>query len=404
MISQGKIKEWVDIFREHIRDVTPEVHVQEQEGYKFQSVNTFQKHFDINAPDLVDMLETAIENNNLVVGNMYFPRKMLLQYATDNENEVREILKNLFNETKPVALRLTETNKSIEDLNDKRNSMLGESAKSFIGLRFLSVLLALHGQQQCNPIKPHEWRVFCKYIDEDFSKPPHLKAGEQYDLFNPYIEALRKHIKSIPEMQALKDKLTKGLEFQDREWRWLTQDVIYVTARVVAAKRSKELEVSDANEDELVEERQVHKVAVSDASTLEMQFPLEEYLENFMIRNWTSIDFGEELELYYDDDGSPGQQFATEVGIIDILAKDKNGDFVVIELKRDSSRYDVIGQILSYITWVQDNLATNGKKVRGLVIVNRGTKALHAAAKAVKDIVKVKYYRVNLELNDPEDA
>ena len=123
-----------------------------------------------------------------------------------------------------------------------------------------------------------------------------------------------------------------------------------------------------------------------------------------MIRNWDNIDFGEDLDIYYDDDGSPGQQLTTEVGILDILAKDKQGNFVVIELKRDSSRYDVVGQILSYISWVKDNLATNGEKVRGLIIVNRGTPALHAAAKAVKDIVSVKYYRVNLDLMNPDDV
>jgi len=40
MISQEKIKEWVDIFLEHIESITPEVHVREQEGYKSQSVLT----------------------------------------------------------------------------------------------------------------------------------------------------------------------------------------------------------------------------------------------------------------------------------------------------------------------------------------------------------------------------
>ena len=404
MISQEKIKEWVGIFINHINDTTPELHVRDQEGYKFQSVNLFQKNFDIDVPELYGMLEKSIDNNNLVVGNMYFPRKMLLHYIGEDSKKVREILCDLFDEKKPVADRLTIAHQRIEEMNNARNTKLGESAKSFIGLRFLSVLLGYHQQQTCNPIKPHEWRVFCKYIDDSFSKPSHLSAGEQYELFNPYIEKLRRYIQTLPQIRILKDKLTKGLEFQDREWRWITQDIIYVTARIIAEKRSKEMEFLEPKNKTEMEEEQVEKITVTDSLSPEMQFPLEEYLENFMIRNWDNIDFGEDLEIYYDDDGSPGQQFATEVGILDILAKDKLGNFVVIELKRDSSRYDVVGQILSYISWVKDNLASNGEKVRGLIIVNRGTPALHAAAKAVKDIVSVKYYRVNLDLMNPDDV
>lgn len=39
------------------------------------------------------------------------------------------------------------------------------------------------------------------------------------------------------------------------------------------------------------------------------------------------------MRLYVQDKETDGEQFVTDVGTIDVLALDKNGDFVVIEIK-----------------------------------------------------------------------
>jgi hypothetical protein len=397
MINQLRIQEWIKSYLSHIEEISPETHVQKEEGYKFISVNNFQKHFNLNEPDLAAMLDRAIENNNLVAGNMHFPRKMLLIFAQEYEKETRAILENLFNESKNIAERINHAEKSFNDLMQRRNERLNEEAKSFIGLRFLSLLLGFRYPNTSNAIKPREWKVFCKFIDDEFNIPNGTKSGQQYEKFQPCIEALKKEIINIPQIRSLHDQLTRGLDFTDQEYHWMTQDVIYVTARVLAAKKSGEEVPTQAmeaaaiveNEDELPE-------------AVEMAFPLEKYLEHFIVKNWNSIDFGEHLELYVDEDGTPGEQYTTDVGIIDILAKDKDGNFVVIELKRGVSNQNVIGQILSYISWVRENLSAKGQKVRGIVIVNEGNKALLAAQKEVADKVAVKYYRVKFDIIDPK--
>jgi RecB family endonuclease NucS len=124
-------------------------------------------------------------------------------------------------------------------------------------------------------------------------------------------------------------------------------------------------------------------------------------VEEYLVRKWDTIDFGEKLELYRDEDGTPGQQYTTEVGIIDILAKDSKGDFVVIELKRAESGYKVVGQVLNYMGWVQDKLATHGQKVRGMIIVGRADNTLKSALKLVADKVKIREYRVKMDFIDP---
>ena len=84
------------------------------------------------------------------------------------------------------------------------------------------------------------------------------------------------------------------------------------------------------------------------------------------------------------------------------MAKDEKGNFVVIELKRAESRYHVLGQILNYMSWVEENLATNGEKVRGMIVVGRADKTLKYALKQVADKVILKEYRIKMTLIDPQ--
>jgi hypothetical protein len=399
-ISEQKLRQWVDMYLHHVQEITPEIHVRDEEGYKFRSVEKFQKNFSEDASDFAAMLDRSIENTNLVVGARHFPRAMLLEFAQEFPEETIAALKLLFDQSKDVGKRLDETQALIEKIMSERNKKRGKKDISFMGLRFLTLLLAFRYPNACNAVKPREWKVFCRFVEEEFAIAQHTSIGNQYKHFDAYIEPLRMYIKTLPPIRNLRDQLTRGLDFRDEEFRWMTQDVIYVTARVLAKSKS---EPESAHE--VVQERDVNQDETGETTTglPSMQFPLEEYLENLMVKNWDSIDFGEDLELFTDEDGTPGQQYVTEVGIIDILARSRNGDFVVIELKRGSSDSKVIGQVLAYIDWVQNNLAAKNQKVRGMVIAASGNKALLAARNQVADKVSLKYYSVKLQLKTPAE-
>lgn len=397
MIEKPKLNKWIEIYLDYIEEIGVEKHASEREGYKFKAVDTFQQNFNIDAPNLAENLEKSIEHNNLVAGNMYWPGKMLTIFATEYESETRAVLKLLFDEKKDIAERINKTQSIFDQLMDKRNQKLGENANSFIKLRFLSLLLGFHPSNEYPAIKPREWNIFCKYIDEDFKIPRGTSSGERYKILLDYINALNNKIKKISEIKKIKDVLTRGLEFNDPNYHWITQDVIFSTARVIVdekdAKTIKEkpqVIMAKSQEDYEEEENQ------------NMQFPLEAYLENFIIKNWNQINFGEPLSIYIDEEGTPAQQYPTTEGYIDILAKDKDDNFVVIELKRGRSKQEVVGQILGYVGWVKKNLAEKNQKVRGIIIVADGNQTLLDAVSTVSDFVSVKYYRLNFQFENPE--
>lgn len=131
----------------------------------------------------------------------------------------------------------------------------------------------------------------------------------------------------------------------------------------------------------------------------EMEFALEKYLEDFMWDNWNKIDFGEKLNRFTDEDGNEGKQYYTEdAGYIDILAKDKDDNFVVFELKKGRKNDEVIGQVLRYIGWVRKNLAIEGEGVRGVIIVGAKDQKLEYALQEISDKVSVKLYKISFRL------
>lgn len=403
MDQQDKIRQWVEIFFSRLQERTLETHVIYDEGYKFEAVDHFQANIDLNAEDIYQNLEQSILNNNLVTGAMFFPRRMLLVYANRYPEETRQILKHLFNEesNETVYERINYTEKNFLELEERRASEEGhEPKRTYIGLRFISLLLGYMHPNLYNPLKPAEWKVYARFINEDFAIPNHTSAGEQYRMYNEYIEPLRQYIMKVPEFKEIRDRLTQGLHIRDEYFHWTTQDVIFVTARAYANMRAKTIATETITDTEY-ESNDNKRPSLENNNSGFMA--LESHLEEYVIRNWKNIDFGEELTLYSDDEGNTGQQYVTDVGILDILAVDSNGDFVVIELKRSEFGYRVVGQILNYIGWVKDRLASPDQKVRGIVIVGRADKTLRSAIKPVEDIIKLKEYRIQFSIDDVQD-
>ena len=127
-------------------------------------------------------------------------------------------------------------------------------------------------------------------------------------------------------------------------------------------------------------------------------FYMEQQLEDFIIENWEETEFGKKYELIYEDGDLKSQQFKTDIGKIDILAKDKkNQNYVVIELKRNQTSDDTVGQITRYMGWVEEKLGD--RNVKGIIVAGKYDEKLYYAQKRLKDI-EVFLYQVNFKLSE----
>jgi len=128
------------------------------------------------------------------------------------------------------------------------------------------------------------------------------------------------------------------------------------------------------------------------------EFALETHLEEFMDKNWDSIDFGIKLARYQTEEQS-GRQFPAGEWSIDFLCTDvQKGDLVVVELKRGKTSDSTVGQVLRYAGWVRKHLAKDGQRVRGLIIAREVDEALSYAVRDLDD-VSVLTYRVDFKLS-----
>lgn len=107
------------------------------------------------------------------------------------------------------------------------------------------------------------------------------------------------------------------------------------------------------------------------------------------------------LKYFDDDEQIPknGQYDTQAVGIMDILATDEKGNFVVIEIKRQATD-KTIGQILRYMGWTQEELCKDGQRVSGIIIAERKDIYLDFALKMIPN---VKFTKLNLSITLKEN-
>ncbi|AZA54220.1 endonuclease NucS domain-containing protein [Chryseobacterium sp. G0201] len=117
-------------------------------------------------------------------------------------------------------------------------------------------------------------------------------------------------------------------------------------------------------------------------------FALEEHLQDFLIRNLSTIK-KHKLKLY-DDGERRGKEFPTEVGLIDILTTDEYDNFYVFETKLSKGMDKALGQLLRYMGWVKINLAKD-KNVFGIIVANKMDEKIKYAVEMTPNVSLCEY-------------
>jgi hypothetical protein len=135
-----------------------------------------------------------------------------------------------------------------------------------------------------------------------------------------------------------------------------------------------------------------------EAEEAQTDFVLERYLEEFLLSNWTRVNWGRRLKLDDADGPESGHQRSTPVGRIDFLCVDLDTNaLVAVELKRGRPSDQVVGQVARYLGWLREHRAQPGQAVEGVVIAHDISDKLRYAASAVPGVSLLEY-RVDFSL------
>jgi restriction system protein len=133
---------------------------------------------------------------------------------------------------------------------------------------------------------------------------------------------------------------------------------------------------------------------ISNDPTVEdpVAFAMEKHLEDFLVQNWSQTEISKEYNIYEESGEKVGQQYPTDTGPMDILAisKDKKR-LLVVELKKGRASDVVVGQVLRYMGYVQEELAENGQTVSGVIIALEDDQRIRRALAVVPSINFYRY-------------
>ena len=118
------------------------------------------------------------------------------------------------------------------------------------------------------------------------------------------------------------------------------------------------------------------------------EFAYEKDLQNFLSRNLNLIEPG--LHLFEDEEIN-GIEYPVGGRYIDILALDKENNFVVIELKVSKGYDRVVGQLLRYVSWIKKYQAEPEQSVRGIIVAREISVDLSLACENLSGVELFEY-------------
>jgi restriction system protein len=121
-------------------------------------------------------------------------------------------------------------------------------------------------------------------------------------------------------------------------------------------------------------------------------FAMETHLESFLVENWSQTELGRDFSIYEEEGEAVGQQYETDAGTIDVLAISKDRKrLLVVELKRGRATDVVVGQVLRYMGYVDEQIAEDDQTVEGVIIALEDDQKLRWALSAVPSISFYRY-------------
>lgn len=206
----------------------------EKEKYKWIAVKHFQDHWNIDAPDFAAMFkEATAKTSNLLTARNYFPRGMIIDFATADAEAVRAMFRALFDENSSVVDRVNHFIENAEKLRVKYGAEKWQS--HYQNVNSISTYLWLKYPDKYYIYKYLECKQVAAVLESDFTVKKGAKAEVLLDFIHFYDEIADYLATDSQTTDLIKASLT-GECYEDPMFRTLAIDVGFFISRYYTQK------------------------------------------------------------------------------------------------------------------------------------------------------------------------
>lgn len=196
----------------------------ENEIYKWKAIAHFQKHWDVNAANFTDMLKLAFgfDPDNLLIGAMYYPKLMIWHYSEFDEDFVRQMFIDLFDENKDLAERINAFVSASAEVNNRRDA----DSNHYQDHRAISTYLWLKYPEKYYTYKADCVKALTTHLGIDYKRQNKLKGQNVVNVYDIY-DQIANVLMQDEELRSLLDAALDGECYSDPMAKTLVVDFAY---------------------------------------------------------------------------------------------------------------------------------------------------------------------------------
>lgn len=210
------------------------------EMYKWEAIQHFQNHWDINAKNFLDMfMESTEKTYNLLANMNNYPRGMIKSFAMADPEAVRSMFIKLFDESTALAQRIEQFITSAEELRVKYDD--GTWKQHYQTTNAVSIYLWLKYPDKYYIYKYSEVRALSKEIESDFIPKKGSSAANVENSFRLYNE-IREILSNDSELDKMLRNVLDEKCYPDPRKITLTLDVGFFVSRFYNQEKEVDLD------------------------------------------------------------------------------------------------------------------------------------------------------------------
>lgn len=205
------------------------------EKFKWEAVKHFQDHWNIDAENFGDMFKEATDKTfSLLASGYAYPRLMVINFAKADDEAVRSMFQNLFDESQDLATRVDAFQTSSEELRSKYDD--GTWRNHYQNTNAISTYLWLRYPDKYYIYKYELFREAAKELSYDYmprkngSVESLIRGKQLYDEIN-------QAIKADPDIRGMIEAVMVPSCYPDSELKTATIDVGFYLTRYYLKER-----------------------------------------------------------------------------------------------------------------------------------------------------------------------